>query len=107
MVLGLHNDRFWDTNKLLNQVQQAINIFKRTHPGYLFAFDNTTFYTAFTKDALVTSKMNLGPGDSVSKMRDTVWNGQCQLMIIEEDYYVYNKKTKSYINLHGQPKEIK
>ncbi|CAG8801838.1 14019_t:CDS:2, partial [Gigaspora rosea] len=33
MVLGSRNGGFWDTNKLLNQVQRAINIFERTHPG--------------------------------------------------------------------------
>jgi len=27
-------------------------------------------------------------------------------MVIEEDYFVYNKKTKSNVNLRGQPKGI-
>ncbi|CAG8854753.1 26300_t:CDS:1, partial [Gigaspora margarita] len=39
----------------------------------------------------------------VPKMRDTIWNGCHQLMIIEENYFVYNKK-KAQINLHSQPK---
>ncbi|CAG8737793.1 3444_t:CDS:1, partial [Gigaspora rosea] len=40
-------------------------------------------------------------------MRDTVWNGCRQSMIIEEDHFVYDKKTKKFINLRGEPKGIK
>ncbi|CAG8857267.1 39618_t:CDS:2, partial [Gigaspora margarita] len=53
----------------------------------LFAFDNATAYTAFAENALLSSKMNL-------------------FSIIKEDYIIYDNKTKSDINLHGQPKEL-
>ncbi|CAG8856041.1 17457_t:CDS:2, partial [Gigaspora margarita] len=58
----------------------------------IFAFDNATSHIAFAKDALVASKMNLGPGGSVPKMRDTVWNGKRQSMIIKEDYFVLTER---------------
>lgn len=108
MILGANRDGFWDSRKLLEQVIRAINIFERTHPGNvgIFAFDNATSHTAFAEDALVASKMNLSPGGSVPKMRDTTWSGGHQSMVIEEDYFVYNKKTKSNVNLRGQPKGI-
>ena len=73
----------------------------------LFAFDNATAHTAFAENALLSSKMNLFPGGSVPKMRDTVWNGNRQSMVIEEDYIIYDNKTKSNINLRGQPKGLK
>ena len=85
-----------------------INVFERTHPECvtIFAFDNATSHTAFVENALVASKMNLGPGESVPKMQNTTWSGGRQSMIIEEDYFVYDKKAKSNVNLHGQPKGI-
>ncbi|CAG8830697.1 10690_t:CDS:2, partial [Gigaspora rosea] len=66
---------------LIIQVRRAIDIFERTHPGCV--------------------------GGSVPKMRDTVWNGNRQSMVIEEDYIIYDNKTKSNINLRGQPKGLK
>ncbi|CAG8464817.1 16305_t:CDS:2, partial [Cetraspora pellucida] len=109
MVLGARHNGFWDMEKLHQQVKRVIKIFERTHPGCvgIFAFDNATSHTSFAKDALLASRMNLGPGEAVPKMRDTVWNGCCQSMIIEEDHFVYDKKTKTFINLRGEPKGIK
>ncbi|CAG8809938.1 20195_t:CDS:2, partial [Gigaspora margarita] len=99
MVIGSRYNGFWDAQKLLQQVKCAINVFERTHPGCI---DNS-----FVEDALVASKMNLGLGSSVPKMQDTVWNGERQSMVIEENHFVHIKKTNSYINLHGKPKGIK
>lgn len=108
MILGANRDGYWNNTKLIEQVEHAINIFERTHPDCIgvFAFDNATSHTAFAEDALVASKMNLNPGGSVPKMHDTLWNGQRQSMIIENDYIVYDKKTKKNINLRSQPKGI-
>ncbi|CAG8823881.1 20874_t:CDS:2, partial [Gigaspora margarita] len=68
IVLGLRHDRFWDAKKL---IIQSIG---------LFVFDNTTTHTAFAKDALLSSKMNLFLSGSVLKMWDTIWNGNRQSM---------------------------
>ncbi|CAG8854665.1 25396_t:CDS:2, partial [Gigaspora margarita] len=62
--------------------------------------------TTFSEDTLVASKMNLSPGGLAPKMRETLWSGGRQSMIIEEDYLIYNKKKKTYVNLRGQPKGI-
>ncbi|CAG8680289.1 23464_t:CDS:2, partial [Cetraspora pellucida] len=109
MVLGSHYDRFWDIPKLLKQVKCVIDIFEKTYPGCIgiFTFNNAMSHTAFAEDTLVASQMNLGSGSLVPKMRDTVWNGNFQSMIIEQDHFVYDKKMKSYINLHDKPKGIK
>ncbi|CAG8543039.1 17964_t:CDS:2, partial [Cetraspora pellucida] len=74
MVLGANQDGYWDSKKLLEQVVWAVDIFERTHSECVgvFVFDNATSYKAFAKDALVASKMNLGPGRSVPKMQDTM-----------------------------------
>ncbi|CAG8517448.1 13040_t:CDS:2, partial [Cetraspora pellucida] len=98
-----------DTEKLHQQVKRVIKIFERTHSGCIdiFAFNNATSHISFVEDALLASRMNLGPDGAVPKIRDTVWNGCHQSMIIEEDHFVYDKKTKTFINLCGKPKEIK
>ncbi|CAG8610114.1 10793_t:CDS:2 [Cetraspora pellucida] len=66
MVLDANRDGYWDSKKLLEQVVQAVDIFERTHPKCVsvFVFDNATSHKAFAEDALVASKMNLGPGRS-------------------------------------------
>ncbi|CAG8814155.1 25305_t:CDS:2 [Gigaspora margarita] len=89
-------------------VKRAIDIFEQTHPECVgvFAFDNATSHKAFFENALVASKMNLGPGGSAPKMRKTVWSSGCQSMIIENDHIVYNKKKKTYVNFCRQPKGI-
>ncbi|CAG8841795.1 30376_t:CDS:2, partial [Gigaspora margarita] len=35
IVLSARHGGYWNTKKLLEQVKRAINIFKRTHPGYI------------------------------------------------------------------------
>ncbi|CAG8687142.1 5546_t:CDS:1, partial [Dentiscutata heterogama] len=37
-------------------------------------------------DALVAARMNLKPGGQQPKMRNTVWNGETQMMVFPEDY---------------------
>ncbi|CAG8662615.1 17121_t:CDS:2 [Cetraspora pellucida] len=97
MVLGANWNSYWDSKKLLEQVVQAVKIFKRMHLECvsMFVFDNATSHKAFAEDALVASKMNLGLGRSVLKIQDTMWSGSHQSIIIEEDHFIYNKK-KTY-----------
>ncbi|CAG8550309.1 11885_t:CDS:2 [Cetraspora pellucida] len=94
---------FWDSIKLLEQVRRMIDIFEQTHPGCVdvFTFDNVTSHTAFAKDTLVASKMNFSPEGSAPKIRDTTWNNNHQSMVIEEDYFVYDKKKKVNVNLRS------
>ena len=108
MVLGANRDGYWNGEKLLIQLRRAIDIFERTHPGFIgiWAFDNATSHTAYASNALVASKMNKGPGGSVPKMRDTIWDGQRQSMVIEHDFFVLDKKSNKSINLLGEPKGI-
>ena len=58
MVLGANCDGYWDSNKLVDQIEQALNIFEWTHPECIgiFAFDNATSHTAFSEDALIATK---------------------------------------------------
>jgi len=42
-----------------------IPIFETLYPNCVavFAFDNSNNYAAFSKDALIANRMNLGPGE--------------------------------------------
>ncbi|CAG8845986.1 1953_t:CDS:2, partial [Gigaspora margarita] len=73
-ILGANRDGYWDLVKLLKQVQWVIKIFEQTYPRCvgIFAFDNATFHKAFSEDALVASKMNLGLGGLAPKMHETM-----------------------------------
>ncbi|CAG8826684.1 15263_t:CDS:2, partial [Gigaspora margarita] len=110
MGLGIHVSDFLmkTIGPLRDDLEEAreIIILESCYDG-LFAFDNATAHTAFAKDTLLSSKINLFPGGSVLKMQDTVWNRNCQLMVIEEDYIIYDNKTKLDINLRDQPKGLK
>ncbi|CAG8840395.1 14471_t:CDS:1, partial [Gigaspora margarita] len=48
----------------------------------------------FTEDALVASRMNLGPDRSVPKMRNIMWKNEHQSMIIEVDYFILYDQSK-------------
>ena len=59
----------------------------------LFAFDNSSNHAAFNSDALVTSRINLKPGNKQSKMRDTVFR--------------LNNQHQSMVNKNSEPKGMK
>src|ERR1043166_2354973 len=90
MVGGILN--YWFNRYLiyfnLQIVNRAIPIFEATHPGAIaiFAFDNSTSHGAFSPDALIASYMNVGPGGKQPKMRNTIFNGQVQLMNYPDDF---------------------
>jgi hypothetical protein len=109
ITLGAAYDGYWNSEKLVEQVHKAVAIFERTHPGCIgiFAFDNATSHTAFAPDALVAKRMSKGYGGKQPKMRATFWgNGQRQSMVIEGDFFQFDKKTKQMVNLRGEPKGL-
>ena len=73
----------------MEQVTKAVKIAEVKYPtsqGYhhIWCFDHSCNHTAFAEDALIASKMNKGPGGKQPKMRDTVWNGQPQIMTLPD-----------------------
>lgn len=104
VYLEYSKDNYWTGEKMVEQtVRQAIPIFKKAYPGCkaVFAFDNASNHCAVAPDALVASKMSLGPGGKQPKMKDG-WNyllNKPQSMIYAEDYPIPH--------LRGQPKGLK
>ncbi|CAG8438558.1 1606_t:CDS:2, partial [Diversispora eburnea] len=91
-------------NKKDAKKEAAINALDYVTTGSFNAFDNATSYTAFVANALVASKMNKGPGDTIPIMHITFWNGQKKSIIIKNDFFIIDSKTKQQVNLRSKPK---
>ena len=54
-------------NDVCVKLKHAITLFEVLHPGCkgLFLFDNSTGQNKMTEDALITSRLNIGPGGQV------------------------------------------
>lgn len=61
---GSKGDPWWDTKQLLEQVDNAITIFEKAHPGCqaLFVFDQSSAHASLGPDALKAFEMNKGDG---------------------------------------------
>ena len=81
-----NNHGYWDSEKFLKQMDDALKIAEIKYPpsgGYrhVFLFDHSCGHTAYSKDALVASRMNRKDGGKQPRMRDTVWEGNTQRML--------------------------
>ena len=68
------NDKWWDHDQLLAQVDRAIEIFEEAHPNcvMLFLFDHSSAHASLGQDALRAFNMNKTNGGKMKKMKDTV-----------------------------------
>ncbi len=74
-------------------MQRAISIFEILHPRCIgiFYFDQSTNHNAIAEDALIVTRINLGPGGTQPKMRNGWYinerGDKCiQSMIFPNDY---------------------
>ena len=82
---GSSSERYWNSDKFLNQVQHALTIAEIKYPAssynIVFLFDQSSGHTAYAEDSLNANRMNVNPGGSQPKMRDTTWPGGVQKMV--------------------------
>ncbi|CAG8793516.1 20039_t:CDS:1, partial [Cetraspora pellucida] len=79
---------------LLEQIRdKAIPIFKMKFPNAItvFAFDNSTSYARYAKNALLAERMNLGPGKKQLVMQPTTFINanrvqRIQKLVFKENY---------------------
>ena len=71
---GSQGDAWWDTDQLLVQMADAIEVFELAHPGKqaLFIFDQSSAHASLPPDALKAFEMNKSDGGKQRKQRDTV-----------------------------------
>ncbi|POG53581.1 hypothetical protein GLOIN_2v1792152 [Rhizophagus irregularis DAOM 181602=DAOM 197198] len=94
---------YWIAEHLLEQIEcKVIPIFEALYSDCVavFAFDNSSNHAAFSKDALVASRMNLNLSGKQPVMRNTYFgpNNQLQTMVFPITYH--DEK------LRGKPKGI-
>ena len=65
-------------------MDKAIKIFedKYPHAQALFLFDNAPSHKKYSEDSLNADRMNVRPGGKQPRLRDTVFNGQTQSMVL-------------------------
>ena len=65
---GADNQGYWNSDKFMNQVKQAVTIAKIKYPGasntIVFLFVQSSGHTAYDNDALQVYHMNVNPGTS-------------------------------------------
>ena len=83
---GASGDGYWNNDKFLKQVKKAVDIAEAKYPGdkytLVWLFDQSSGHCAFRDDALNVAKMNVKPGGAQPKMRDTIWAGKKQSMVL-------------------------
>ena len=86
VVLETQKDGYFTNNLLLKQVEKTVDIFDRVHPNGsgIFLFDNAPSHKKVAEDSLNVDKMNVGSGGRQPVMRDTIWNGTVQSMVLPD-----------------------
>lgn len=86
LLLETNSDGYFDSDKLISQVERAIDIFESRHPDAqaLFLFDNAPSHKKCAEDALNADKMNVRPGGKQPLLRDTIFDGQVQKMVMDD-----------------------
>ncbi|KIL70111.1 hypothetical protein M378DRAFT_96383, partial [Amanita muscaria Koide BX008] len=71
---GANGDAWWDAPQLLAQVEHAIKVFEKAHPGCvsLFLFDQSSAHASLPPDALKAFEMNKGDGGKQRIQHDTI-----------------------------------
>ena len=85
---GVANDGYWNSERFLKQMEKAITIANVKYPPSLFnkvwLFDQSSGHCAFKEDSLNVRRMNVNPGGAQPRLRDTVWDGQPQRMVLPD-----------------------
>ncbi|KAG1824000.1 hypothetical protein EV424DRAFT_1346241 [Suillus variegatus] len=111
---GQNADGWWTADMLVQQVEQVIPLFERTHPGAVaeFFFDQSAAHGAFAVDALNASEMNVKSGGKQRRMHSTLipadnpnpaLRGVAQDMCFAEDL----PSNHQFYEFRGQPKGMK
>jgi hypothetical protein len=72
---GRNDDGWWNAEKMVEQTKAALEIFNRAFPDDIavFAFDNSSGHACKGPDALVATRLNLGPAGKQPLMHPTVF----------------------------------
>ena len=79
---------YWNNELFMEQMQVAVKVAEAKYPprafNHVWIFDHSCGHTAFAPDALVASRLNRRPGGKQPCMRDTVWAGKPQKLVLDD-----------------------
>ena len=85
---GSGSEGYWTNARFLQQMERAVKIGDIKYPSDKFSkvwiFDQSSGHCAFSEDALNVHRMNVGPGGAQPRMRDTIWDGKVQQMVMSD-----------------------
>ena len=88
LKFGTGSEGYWNNAKFLKQMERAIVIANIKYPSDRYSkvwlFDQSSGHCAFKEDALNVNRMNVNPGGAQPRMRDTVWDGKLQRMVLND-----------------------
>eukprot|EP00733_Pompholyxophrys_punicea_P000710 Pompholyxophrys_punicea_v1_NODE_243_length_2578_cov_4.304003.p1 type:complete len:731 gc:universal NODE_243_length_2578_cov_4.304003:2318-126(-) len=80
--IGKNKEGYWDNERFIEQMKNAIRIFEYLYPGAeaIFLLDHSGGHTKKPEDGLNASAMNVNPLGKQPIFRNTVWNGRPQVI---------------------------
>ena len=85
---GAGNVGYWNSARFLIQMKRATAIADIKFPSNKFSkvwlFNPSSGHCAFKEDALNVNRMNVNVGGAQPRMRDTMWDGRAQRMVLNE-----------------------
>ncbi|CAH1757995.1 12992_t:CDS:2 [Entrophospora sp. SA101] len=102
---SIEADGYWKSEHMIEQlVNRTIPIFEVLHPGCVgvFCFDQSTNHNAMAEDALIVTRMNLGPAKKQAKLHDGWYTNKEGEKCIQKMVF----GDEADIELRGEPKGI-
>lgn len=85
---GKTHDGYWNNQLFMEQMEVAVKVAEAKYPPRAFncvwIFDHSCGHTAFAPDPLIASRLNCKPGGEQPAMRDTVWAGIPQKLVLDD-----------------------
>ena len=95
-------EKVMDKDKFMSQVKRTIDIANIKYPAdehdAVWAFDQSSGHTALADDALNAKRPNLNPRGKQPCMRNTVYNGVHQKIVLDSRLHKGENKTKQKQN---------
>ena len=86
LCLETQKDGYFNSDMFLKQVDSALDVFDHRFPGItgIFLFDNAPSHRKYPPDGHNPANMNVYPGGKQAIMRDTIWDGNAQKMVLPD-----------------------
>ena len=90
LKFGSGSEGYWNNARFLKQMEMAIKIADIKYPSdkysKVWVFDQSSGHCALREDALHVTRMNVGSGGAQPRMRDTIWDGRVQIMVLADGW---------------------